>query len=41
MRMKQAGFSDGLDVPLSLMREIADDANRQYFVEGSIRPRCR
>ncbi len=36
MRMKQAGFSDGLDVPLSLMREIAGDANRQYFVEGAI-----
>jgi len=36
MRMKQAGFRDGLNVPLSLMREIADDANRQYFVEGSI-----
>lgn len=36
MRMKQAGFSDGLDVPLSLMREIAEDANRQYFVEGTI-----
>ena len=36
MRMKQAGFSDGLDVPLSLMREIANDANRQYFVEGDI-----
>ena len=36
MRMKQAGFSDGLDVPLSLMREIAGDANRQYFVEGDV-----
>jgi tetratricopeptide (TPR) repeat protein len=36
MRMKQAGFSDGLNVPLSLMREIAGDANRQYFVEGDI-----
>lgn len=36
MRMKQAGFDDGLGVPLSLMREIADDANRQYFLEGSI-----
>ena len=36
MRMKQAGFSDGLDVPLSLMREIASDANRQYFVEGAV-----
>lgn len=36
MRMKQAGFSDGLNVPVSLMRDIASDANRQYFVEGSI-----
>lgn len=36
MRMKQAGFSDGLDIPLSLMRQIADDANRQYFVEGAV-----
>jgi tetratricopeptide (TPR) repeat protein/TolB-like protein len=36
MRMKQAGFSDGLDIPLSLMREIAGDANRQHFVEGAI-----
>jgi len=36
MRMKQAGFSDGLDVPLSLMREIAGDTNRQYFVEGDV-----
>jgi len=36
MRMKQAGFRDGLDIPLSLMREIAGDANRQYFVEGAV-----
>ena len=36
MRMKQAGFEDGLGVPISLMREIANDANRQYFLEGSI-----
>ena len=35
-RMKQAGFNDGLDVPLSLMREIAEESNRQYFVEGSL-----
>ena len=34
--MRQAGFEDGLAVPKSLMREIADDANRQYFVEGSV-----
>lgn len=34
-RIKQAGFADGLNVPRSLMREIADEANRQYFVEGS------
>jgi tetratricopeptide (TPR) repeat protein/TolB-like protein len=36
MRMRQAGFRDGLDVPLSLMREIASDAHRQYFVEGDV-----
>ena len=36
MRLKQAGFNDGLDIPLSLMREIAGDANRQYFVEGAV-----
>lgn len=36
MRMKQAGFDDGLDVPRSLMREITLDANRQYFVSGDI-----
>jgi len=35
-RIKQAGFIDGLAVPISLMRDIADEANRQYFVEGSI-----
>ena len=35
-RMRAAGFDDGLDVPRSLMREIATDANRQYFVDGSI-----
>jgi tetratricopeptide (TPR) repeat protein len=36
MRIKQAGFDDGLGVPLSLMREIAIDANRQYIVGGSV-----
>jgi len=35
-RMRAAGFEDGLDIPRSLMREIAADANRQYFLEGSI-----
>jgi tetratricopeptide (TPR) repeat protein/TolB-like protein len=35
-RMRQAGFEDGLGVPRSLMREIALDANRQHFLEGSI-----
>jgi tetratricopeptide (TPR) repeat protein len=35
-RMKQAGFKDGLGVPRSLMQEIADDSNRQYFVEGDV-----
>lgn len=35
-RRRAAGFEDGLDAPRSLMREIAVDANRQYFVEGSL-----
>jgi len=35
-RMRSAGFGDGLHVPKSLMRDLADDANRQYFVEGCI-----
>lgn len=34
--MKEAGFDDGLDVPLTLKREIADQANRDYFVDGTI-----
>ncbi len=34
-RMRQAGFLDATGIPTSLKREIADDANRQYFVEGS------
>ena len=35
-RIKQAGFNDDLGVPRSLMRKIANEANRQYFVEGSV-----
>lgn len=35
-RMRQAGFKDGLKVPRSLMRKIAERANRQYFVEGAL-----
>lgn len=35
-RMRQAGFDDGIGLPLNLMREIADSAKRQYFAEGSI-----
>jgi tetratricopeptide (TPR) repeat protein len=35
-RMRSEGFPDGLDVPRGLLREIASDANRQYFVEGDI-----
>lgn len=39
-RIKQAGFEDGLGVPISLMREIADESNRQHFVEGSLQRRA-
>jgi tetratricopeptide (TPR) repeat protein len=35
-RIRQAGFDDGLNVPRSLMRKIANEANRQYFIEGSL-----
>ncbi len=35
-QIKQAGFADGLNVPRSLMRKIAQQANRQYFIEGSL-----
>ena len=35
-RMRRGGFNDGLKVPLTLMRKIANEANHQYFIEGSI-----
>ncbi len=35
-RMRRSGFNDGLNVPLTLMRKIADEASRQYFIEGSL-----
>lgn len=35
-RMRQAGFKDGLGVPKALMRKIANEANRQFFVEGTL-----
>ena len=34
--LEKAGFGDGLKPPKSLMRKIAQQANRQYFVEGSL-----
>jgi len=35
-RMRRDGFNDGLNVPRSLMRKIASEANHQYFIEGSL-----
>lgn len=35
-RMRREGFDDGLNLPLTLMKKIADEANRQYFIEGTI-----
>jgi len=35
-RMRQGGFDDGLNVPVSLMRKIANEANHQYFIDGSL-----
>lgn len=34
--MKEAGFDDGLGVPLALKRDIADQFNRAYFIDGSV-----
>ena len=34
--MKEAGFDDGLDIPLALKRDIADQFNRDYFIDGTI-----
>jgi tetratricopeptide (TPR) repeat protein len=36
-QLAAAGFDDGLGAPATLMREIARDSNRQYFIDGSIR----
>ena len=36
LMLKQAGFDDGLGVPTRLMRRIADDTNRDYYIEGNI-----
>lgn len=36
LQAQQAGFTNGLDMPNSLMRRIALGANRDYFVEGDI-----
>ena len=35
-RMRRGGFNDGLNVPLTLMRKIANEANHQYFVDGTL-----
>jgi tetratricopeptide (TPR) repeat protein len=33
--LQEAGFADGVGVPLTLMREIADTRHLEYFVTGS------
>ncbi len=33
--LQEAGFTDGVGVPLTLMREIADTRHLEYFVKGS------
>ena len=35
-RMQRGGFDDGLNIPLTLMRKIANEANHQYFIDGSL-----
>ena len=36
LQINQSGFKDGLGMPASLMRRIADDTNRDYFIDGEI-----
>jgi tRNA A-37 threonylcarbamoyl transferase component Bud32/TolB-like protein len=33
--LRRAGYPTGLDIPLTLMRQLADDNNLPYFVTGS------
>jgi tetratricopeptide (TPR) repeat protein len=35
-RLREAGFEDLVNVPLSLAREIADEQHREYFVMGAV-----
>ncbi len=35
-RLRRASIDDALDVPLSLQREITDNSNQQYFINGEI-----
>jgi FimV-like protein len=35
-RLREAGYEDGLNVPLSLKRGIAEELHRDHFVTGSI-----
>jgi len=34
--VQRAGFTDGLDVPLSLAKSVAQDADLQYFLKSSL-----
>ena len=34
-KMKEAGFSKGIGLPLTLENKIADDQNKEYFIKGS------
>lgn len=35
-QLRRRGFDDGLNVPVTLAREVADDFSQQYFVTGSV-----
>jgi len=36
-RIVQAGFSEGIVIPLSLEKKIAQEIEREYFLEGSVK----
>lgn len=35
-RLKEEGYPDGIDLPLALRRDIADDLHLEYFASGSV-----
>ncbi|MFK7956112.1 MAG: tetratricopeptide repeat protein [Lysobacterales bacterium] len=37
-KFKRAGYSDGLNAPLSLLQKVAQDYHQDYFLTGALKP---